>query len=174
MKINGIEIKNPHLSVRMMDCIFGGGSLEDIEEFIQQGADINVQDPVRRTPLMVCCEIGRYDLAKYFIDIGSDIHIYGEWCLQYSAHGGHLDIVKYLIKKGADHRTRDDIVLDYAAKKGQIEVVQYLISLGSPLEKLNKSSNEFIQKLIAARKLDEELNATLAINKDEKKAKDKI
>ena len=74
--------------------------------------------------------MGHFDVIKYLVKDGADIHANSEAALRYASEKGHLEIVKYLVGQGADVHAVNDDALKYASEWGHLEVVKYLIESG--------------------------------------------
>lgn len=173
-----IMTKRPPTNNLMLDSKLhyhsGNGDLKNVKLFIKRGANIHAEDFLKRTALMIACECGHFEVVKYLVEVGSDIHLYKDWCVQCSAMRGYLNIVEYLIEKGAGYRNRDDIVLLNAAQNGQLEVVQFLFKLGCPIEKIKNVENEVIRKWLKAKELAQDLANDLTIKDIPKEEKKKL
>lgn len=69
------EMKRPII----FEAISSEGGRENVELFIQAGADLNVQNGTGNTPMMVAAVLGRYDLAYLFLKAGADYTITDNW-----------------------------------------------------------------------------------------------
>lgn len=110
---------------------------------IQQGADIDVRDPViGKTPLHFAAENGHDRAAKILLDNGADIEaqdtLFGQTPLLWAAEKGHTAVVKLLLDKGAQIEAKDgehgQTPLLLAAKNGHTHVVDCLLEMGANTE----------------------------------------
>ena len=60
------------------------------------------------------------------------------YALRESARSGRFEIVKYLIDKGADIHADDDFALRESATRGNFEIVKYLVDKGTDIHAYNK------------------------------------
>jgi hypothetical protein len=85
----------------------------------------------KQADFVLCLAVseGHYEIVKYVVANGADIHVYCDSPLQRACKEGHLDIVRYLVSQGADiHNTS---ALTQAISNGRLNVIKYLISQGS-------------------------------------------
>ena len=86
--------------------------------------------------LQVAATEGKYDVAKYLIDIGIDVNessdIIGSCAIKDAAYEGFLDIVELLYEHGAilDISTATKNPLLAAIPDGHFDVVKYLVEKG--------------------------------------------
>lgn len=72
---------------------------------------------------------GYFDILKYLIENGADVHASNNVALRWASCKGHLEIVKYLVEKGANIHAEDNYALRYATQKQHLNIVNYLNSL---------------------------------------------
>ena len=88
----------------------GGGDVEAVKEFLAAGADVNVKDKRRFTPLHWASISGHKEAVELLIDNGADVDAMrggGGTPLSYAASWGHEEIVELLIANGADVNVKD-------------------------------------------------------------------
>jgi cytohesin len=88
----------------------GGGDVEAVKEFLAAGADVNVKDKRRFTPLHWASISGHKEAVELLIDNGADVNAMrggGGTPLSYAASWGHEEIVELLIANGADVNVKD-------------------------------------------------------------------
>ena len=88
----------------------GGGDVEAVKEFLAAGADVNVKDKSRFTPLHWASISGHKEAVELLIDNGADVNAMrggGGTPLSYAASWGHEEIVELLIANGADVNVKD-------------------------------------------------------------------
>jgi ankyrin repeat protein len=73
---------------------------------------------------------GLFELAKYLIRKGADIHAENDSALWCASHG-HLEIVKYLVRHGADVHAHNESPLIEAVVNNHLETVKYLVRHGA-------------------------------------------
>lgn len=76
------------------------GNSNDIEAFLQKGADINSRNKDGQTPLMIAAKRGAVYPLQEFIKNGADINLKdknGKTALHYAAELGHFNIVNELL-----------------------------------------------------------------------------
>jgi ankyrin repeat protein len=89
------------------------------------------------TPLMVCLDADREELARTLIELGADVNatdLYGRTPLMIAARQGLTESVKLLVKVGADVNTRDAAdgwtAMDWAGFRKHHEVAAVLKQAG--------------------------------------------
>ena len=81
------------------------GNTQEVQKYLNEGADVNARDGNGITPLMYAVRNGDIQMVTLLIDKGADVNaksIEGWTALMYAAAGGKVEIVKLLIDKGAD------------------------------------------------------------------------
>ncbi|MDT9023342.1 ankyrin repeat domain-containing protein [Rossellomorea aquimaris] len=117
------------------------GYIEEVETLIDEGADINQQDALGRTPVMLATYQNNPDMVRLLIDKGADIHLKDELKnnpFLYAGAEGMNDILLLTIEAGADPALVNrygGTALIPAAEKGHGETVKLL------LEKTNVDIN---------------------------------
>merc|ERR1719181_1717343 len=73
----------------------GGGNFEGVKLLVEAGADVNSQDTVHGTTvLMLACAAAVPEVVEYLLEKGADIRPldqHGEDALKYTFHDGHRD-----------------------------------------------------------------------------------
>ena len=88
----------------------GGGDVEAVKEFLAAGADVNVKDKRRFTPLHWASISGHKEAVELLIAEGADVNAMrggGGTPLSYAASWGHEELVELLIANGADVNVKD-------------------------------------------------------------------
>ena len=88
-----------------------GGTLADVKQLAQSGANLNKSTADGFTALMLAIGRGKPKLTAYLIERGADVNArnnIGQTPLMMAAGGGHTTIVKQLIAAGADIHINDD------------------------------------------------------------------
>ena len=104
------------------------------------GFDKNIDDNSGWTALHNSVQSGSYELVKFFVEKGADIHEKtnaGENCLHIAARNGHLNLCKTLIADhGFDKNNADNIgrtALFNSAESGSYELVKFFIEKGADI-----------------------------------------
>ena len=90
-------------------------------------------------PLRISCEEGEYETVKYLIEKGADLHSRENYSLRHASARGYLNIVKYLVEQGGDIHAEDDFALRYSTAHGHVEVSRYLIDQGANINVLSNA-----------------------------------
>ncbi|WP_353284772.1 ankyrin repeat domain-containing protein [Wolbachia endosymbiont (group A) of Lasioglossum fulvicorne] len=109
-----------------------GGRERVIDALIQNGANIEVEDKYRNTPLHYAAANGHVEVAKTLIDKGADVNKTGG-CeatpLHYAVECGHMEAAKVLINKGAKVNVVDRLgctPLFFAIENDLVEIAKTL------------------------------------------------
>ncbi|AQN68743.1 ankyrin repeat protein [Saudi moumouvirus] len=92
-----------------------------------------------------------FEIFKYLIENGINIHSDNNNLLGLACRDGHLEIVKYLVKKGADIHVNDDYTLRLACEYGHLKIVKYLVKKGANIFSKN---NDPLRKALEKRNLE--------------------
>lgn len=128
-------------------------SLSEVSNAIKNGADINIQDERKRSPLYYAAYLGYNDIVKYLIKKHADINKPNneeKTPLYVAAQNGHLDIVKLLVKCDADINKTTNYgftPLHIAALNDHLNIVEYLVECGADV---NKTDNKGTSLAVAA------------------------
>ncbi len=112
------------------------GNLDEIENLLNEGVDIEVKDKLLFTPLHRAAENGNYMAVRLLLDKGAQVNAkskYGVSPLHAAAQKGHADVVKLLLSRGAKLSSRTiagDTPMDLAREKGLYEVCKVLRDYG--------------------------------------------
>lgn len=110
----------------------GKGDLDEIEQLLNEGVDIEVKDKLLFTPLHRAAENGNYMAVRLLLDKGANVRAkskYGVTPLHAAAQRGHTEIVKLLLSRGAkvtDKTLAGDTPMDLAREKGDYDVCKIL------------------------------------------------
>ena len=111
------------------------GDAEALRTLIQQGADVNQQDPSMKCSLLhVACLMGHRDLVTCLVQQGAQVSaVDGGSCtpVHLACGQGDTQIVQYLISQGAGVNVVNsdkDTPLHIACSKGLTEIAKYLIT----------------------------------------------
>jgi ankyrin repeat protein len=80
------------------------GDLTSVQRFVSNGADVNIKDVIKRTPLHYAVARGHKDIAEFLLSNGADINardFKGQTPLDIAMNQRRKDIVDLLIAKGA-------------------------------------------------------------------------
>ncbi|KAG7388808.1 Leucine-rich repeat serine/threonine-protein kinase 2 [Phytophthora boehmeriae] len=123
------------------------GDLALVNELVQGGADIDVQDEIGNTALIMAAWEGHMDVAKYLVEQDADKEAknnFGNTAMIMAAWNSHSDIVRFLHVEGADKETKGylgNTALLVAAERGHLEVVKYLVEHDADKESKRTEGN---------------------------------
>jgi putative CocE/NonD family hydrolase len=110
------------------------GDIKEIERLLSAGADINLLDGQKRTPLCLAVEGNKMEAVRFFVDAGADVNA-GLWPPLYKAvDANDLTLAEYLIAHGA----RVDLPLRWTPLQevpysSSVKMAELLIDKGADL-----------------------------------------
>lgn len=114
------------------------GKIEQVEQFIQNGMDVQSIDQDGRSGLMLACFNGHIEIVRKLLEEGSKINRtdnMGRTALMYASTGHYPKTVELLLSKGADPNLVDNdegfTALMFAGAEGNIKVVSLLLEHGA-------------------------------------------
>lgn len=126
------------------------GSLEDVNNLLDQNANLSVRDYWQRTPWLLSIQTGDLDKVKLLLASGANLNdrgIGGKTPLMFAIENDHVEVLKWLIAEGFDiEATNEDDTtpLIVAAEMGATDCVRILLEAGAD----PKKTNDFNQKAI--------------------------
>jgi ankyrin repeat protein len=118
--------------------------VEVVLQLVSHGADMNVRDSIRKTPLHDAAYNGKFQIVKYLISQGADINtkeINGNSPLHDALINKKIEIAKYLISNGANVNTKNGdgkSPLHLAASGGYLDIAQNLTAHGATINMKDK------------------------------------
>jgi ankyrin repeat protein len=107
----------------------------------RHGAEVDVRDGDKRTPLRAACRAELLDIVQWLLNHGADVNIQNNslWApLHSAANGGRVEVLKMLIEHNADIHIRTNFgksPLHLAANSDneddQVDIVQVLLDHGA-------------------------------------------
>ena len=116
----------------------------------ERKANVNDQDFVGLTPLMMAVDGQHYDVVNLLVDRGADLNLKaknGFTALMMAVKGGDKNIVEYLLVKGADKSLKAEsgkTALDFAEQDNSTELIALLDQPPAPTL-LSKKENATVQ-----------------------------
>ncbi|XP_013400293.1 ankycorbin-like [Lingula anatina] len=140
----------------------GFGRIQKVEEFIQQGIDVNwVSYTHNSCPIHVASQ-GKAEIVQMLIDAGCNVNVVddrGNLALHHAAMKGHADIMEMLIKAGSEINTQDKngwSPLITACYWCQPECVKLLIDSNCDVNLMNKDLRTALHETCRSRTQDED------------------
>ena len=120
------------------------GNLEQVQQFISEGADLEERDSHERTPLLVAAHLSFDDVASVLLEAGADSNALDQQrydLITIAAVNNDVDMIKVGLEYGANPSNitspYDGTALIAAAHLGHVETVQTLIEAGATLDHIN-------------------------------------
>lgn len=116
------------------------GQNTNVQLLLSRGADVNVQNELGQTALMVAASFGHEHITRTLLEYGAEIHAScqaGQTALNVAAIRGHERVVRMLVASGARVNEGKDIgklALAQAAAYGQDRIVQFLLDSGADVD----------------------------------------
>jgi len=114
------------------------GNLAKVELLIAKGANVNLQDQKKRTPLILAASNGHTEIVEFLLSKGADVNAMdsgGQTALLYSCKRSFDETAAFLLNNGADvnaQSTKKGITaLMLAAVSGNEELVRMLLENGA-------------------------------------------
>jgi len=152
-------------------------SYQELQEFLQRGADPNITDGMRVSPIHYASFFGNLQALNILIEYGADITAspFGGWSpLHYASLAGHKHIVAALLTAGSPVDQRDDggeTALFYAVESGNLKIIRLLVEFGALINIVNRHSKTPLDFAIQFHHLDIE---TYLISKGAKSGREII
>ncbi len=126
---------------QMVQWARGSGAIEDLEQILNDGGEIDRPDSNGRTPLMFAAQGGQIERALILLEQGADVNAQrpdGETPLMSGAKApdGSVETLRVLIDAGADVIARYQYgrtALFWAARSGSVDRLQFLLDAGSDI-----------------------------------------
>ncbi len=112
------------------------GDIDQVQSLLSKGADINLADRMRWTPLHIAVLNRRQDIVELLVNKGANLNLTnnrGQTPLHVAVDSGQKEIVELLITKGADVNimTGSENALTMAQKKNNTEIIDILVKNGA-------------------------------------------
>ncbi len=114
------------------------GKLADVEILVAKGADVNLQDVKKRTPLILAASNGHTSVVEFLFSKGADINARdsdGQTALMYACKRSFNETAAFLLKNGAEVNVQSEkkgiTALILAAGWGNVDLVRMLLEHGA-------------------------------------------
>jgi ankyrin repeat protein len=134
--ISAQSIYGMELQRTILDAI-RAGDIEEVQQLLQTGADINARDNGGCTSLHYALRAGQLEMVKLLVANGANLNARADngWTpLHHAVSAGQLKMVKLLVANGANLNARDNggwTPLHDAVSEGKLEVVKLLVDSGA-------------------------------------------
>lgn len=148
------------------------GDIDAVEEFLEKGADINMQNKDGSTALMWAANEGFEEIVKLLLQKGAAVNIQdnaGNTALMVAASKGFKEILKLLLQKGADvnmqniykdtpysfARRNEEIkkMIDEEKYRKKVKEFRPLLGRGTPIEALPRELKGTIFEFVTEKEL---------------------
>lgn len=110
-------------------------NMTEIKKIIEDGVDIHYSNDYF---LWYSCYTGKFDLIKFFIQIGLKINGYDNQPLRMAVKGNcNIEIIQYLVCRGADVSCCANDPIRNAARRGNLTMLKYFLANGAGLDSNN-------------------------------------
>ncbi|MBU6475417.1 MAG: ankyrin repeat domain-containing protein [Alphaproteobacteria bacterium] len=138
--------------------------IKTMQDLIKRGADINAQDNLGYTPLIIAARLGRIDCARILLGHGAEIDKadhQGHTALLWASFYGYTETATLLAGRGADPdvRGKKGTALTCATFFGREEIVRVLLQYGADIDKADP--NGLTPVMLARQNEDESIGALL-------------
>ena len=143
-----------------MNAVQYNGSLQDVKQLLDQGADANAKDSQGWPALQLATKRGDIEIVRLLLEKGAEVNTGNSWgvtSLDSAAYRGYADIVKLLLDKGAEVNMvfKDDTTaLEGAADGGFTNVIGILLEKGANINRTNKFGDTVLMRAVEAGKTD--------------------
>ncbi|XP_002738132.1 ankyrin repeat and EF-hand domain-containing protein 1-like, partial [Saccoglossus kowalevskii] len=123
------------------------GDVESLKRAFWEGRNVDTRDKYFKTPLMVACHYGNFEMVQFLVENGADVNAKDnfKWtALHHACHAGQMDIVEMLVERGAEIEVKamnGGTPLMRAVQSSRPDVVQYLIDKGAKVQQENRKGD---------------------------------
>ena len=111
-----------------------------VKQLVEAGANVNVFDKEKQTPLHIATEQGNFECVQYLVEHGADVNAISEKytprsVLLIAEMKEQVAIVRFLLEHGADIKNGDFLLS--SVRNGNLEIVRLLLEHGANPNVLN-------------------------------------
>ena len=146
------ETKIPFTDFKDIFEAAGKGTVQDIEYFLNNGANVNAKHTSSNTLLhLAALSNPNLEVLKYLVSKGANVNAKNKWGatpLHYAAMKADVEVLKYLVSKGANVNAKDNDGGTPLHVNTSVDVLKYLIAQGADvnakMRKMNKGNKGHI------------------------------
>ncbi|MCC5917552.1 MAG: ankyrin repeat domain-containing protein [Cryomorphaceae bacterium] len=109
------------------------GRFDRVKKQVEAGENLNHVYMVHGAPLSIASRKGQYEIAKYLVENGADIHL--DCPLTSAVLGGNTKLVGYFIDRGLSPdslcESHNTLPLNIASRGGNVAMVRFLLERGA-------------------------------------------
>ncbi|MFN8578409.1 MAG: ankyrin repeat domain-containing protein [Candidatus Sericytochromatia bacterium] len=127
-------------------------SIEVLDLLLSLGDDINIKtkyiyssDYSELTSLELSCKENNFEMVKYLIEKGANLHISKYGTLLYSSIN-NIEISKYLIERGVNIETQYNSAVFYAIYEKAFDFIKLIFELKVPFKAYNNNNNSLLME----------------------------
>ena len=134
----------------LIEMIQKGSSVQEIQEAIEQGADVNPKAGFfskKQSTLITAIKNKRPEVAKLLVSYGADVdgrNKYEQTALMLASYYGYSDLARALLQAGADANAKsgyEQTALMLAVQVENLEMVRLLLEAGADVNARDKDGN---------------------------------
>jgi ankyrin repeat protein len=122
------------------------GDVIFVDKALKKGANVNIQNIDRYTPLMIASMQGHVKVVKFLLKAGANANIriwFGNTALSFASLGNHYKIVKILLKHIKNTREGKDIInhaFSEVSNTNNIGIAKLLLKAGANINMISENS----------------------------------
>ncbi|XP_069014840.1 ankyrin repeat and EF-hand domain containing 1a [Embiotoca jacksoni] len=144
---SGWYMEKPEKVYMSINYCVKSADLESLDLAFSQGVPVDVKDQFYKTPLMVACCSGNYEVVHYLLNKGAEVNLCDQffWTpLHHAASAGQVEIIELLVDAGAvidAPALSGGTALMRAIESSKPSCVDFLIKAGANVNAEDKKGN---------------------------------